>query len=340
MTRPRAQRTSARSTRLASVLALASLALAGLMLWVPPAAAQDQKMQVDTKIVSREGIPLVPEVGKATLRLRTTLSISAGAGCILPIKVTWSRGTAPSYATLVFNPTSMSKTLNSNQTGQPIADLGGSRLVYETDVFIMSTRDAPAFQDANHEIMVHVEAGQATTGSGCNLENPADTSVVDVVRSGYIAQTHVTPGALSMKSGQNKKVVFPIDVANMGNGPTRVRIELSPSGRNLLDSMNAGPELRLESKAGRGPGAQYKVARYLEVQTPHSTGYENAIYSFRADFVSTYDGPVRGTTAVDETSLTFTVQVQGVHVPGFDGVALLLGLALALAGVAVRRRQG
>jgi hypothetical protein len=322
-----------------SAIAFSGLLLvSALAIFVPTATAQaDQKVVVDSQFTQHAEGPVLPDTGQAVLKLKTTVTVSVGTGCFIPIKVTWSRGAIPSYSTMIFNPSSASAAFTGEQN-QPLA-ASPKTAVFNTDITITVTRDAPAFKDDTYEVKIKVEAGQVSGGGTCNIQNPSDTSATDVVKNGYFPLTQINPSTLYIKSGQNKKVVFPVDIVNLGNGPTRVKIDLTPAGKNKLDSMNAGGEVRLETRAGKGASAQYKNTRNVEVQTPHSNGYTNSIYSFNAKFTSSYDGPTQGTPTTDETSVTFTVQVQGVYVPGFEPFMLIAALGIALVGMSRLNRK-
>jgi hypothetical protein len=155
------------------------------------------------------------------------------------------------------------------------------------------------------------------------------------VKNDYLPLIVVNPGSLYIKAGQNKKVVFPIELQNLGNGPTRIKVEATQPTKNKLDAVSTGSEVRLESRAGKGASALYKTSRNIEVQTPHSNGYSNSIYQFNVKFSSQFDGTASGTPATDEQTLALAVQVQGVYVPGFDP-ALLIG-ALGIGLLVIRR---
>ncbi|MBI2077704.1 MAG: hypothetical protein HYT80_04935 [Euryarchaeota archaeon] len=207
---------------------------------------------------------------------------------------------------------------------------------YTVTMTISASREAPAFKDDEYALKVTLVVPGNTNGCGVTAQGPvtAKTSV----KNDYMPLTTVEPGVYFQKAGQNKKVVFPVKVQNIGNGPSRVRLEIIPLGKNRLDSIIPPAELRLESRAQKGSAALFKADTRVEAQTPHSNGYTNSIYSFQVKFITSYDGTGEN-TANDETSVTLSVQVQGVYVPGFDSVAMLGALSIALMGVGFLRRK-
>jgi hypothetical protein len=89
--------------------------------------------------------------------------------------------------------------------------------------------------------------------------------------------------------------------------------------------------------AAGGPAAMYKTVRSIEVQTPHDNGYSNGIYTFTLKFRSQFDGAAPGQLLTDEQVVAFSVQVQGVYVPGFDPTMLFGALGVGL--LVLRRRN-
>lgn len=337
-------------TRTTSYGLIGAFFLTVLLLAVPPAAAQtDKPMTVDvTTTVALDQIGLLdgrllPDTGLAVVDVQTIVTVPPTTACILQITVEWKKNTVPGYSNVYFNPTSKSQNYKSEavpgqgSTGGPVTGSTGQTLPpFTTKMYITINRNAPAFETPNYEIVATVTAGKLQDTSSCNITGASKTGTA-AVQNGYLPLSLVNPSSLFVKSGQNKKVVFPVEVSNLGNGPTKVTIELTPQNtKKTLESMNAGAELRLPTGAGKT--TPQKISRNIEVQTPHSNGYTNSIYSFTAKFTSKYDGQASGTLSEDVSSVLFTVQVQGVYVPGFDPSSAIAALGIGLGILVYRRR--
>lgn len=323
--------------RILSIGLLASLLLAAMAIFVPTAAAQAGSIQItcaiptsDAKAVSEKR--LLPETDALTFPVSCDVTLSAGGTCIVPVTVEWTPGPKPNYATISFNPSAKTETFD-----PPTPPATQVKKVISTSVTITVNRQAPAFQDGSYQINAKAKGSPSTQG-GCSVVEATASPVSFTVKPGYLPLTQISPSLLFAKAGQNKKVGFPVEIQNLGNGPTLVSLGYTQPGKNKLDSINPGAELRLKSIPTDGASSPWKATRTIEVLTPHSNGYTNSIYTFLVTFKSEFDGT--GTDlATKETTVSFSVQVQGVYVPGFDPSLALLGLGIALSGIAVARRK-
>lgn len=295
-------------------------------------------MTVQVEIKDDPNLPngrLLPETGVASLKVVATVTFAPASGCVIPVKVTFTVKAKPSYASAVMNPSVKTVTF-----GQQAQVTGGTpeQKAAESELIITVTRDAPAFKDEEYKINAKAEAATPTQGSGCNLAT-ADSDGARTVKNDYLPLTQINPSTLFIKAGQNKKIAFPVEIINLGNGPTLVRLATEQPFKNKLDAVNAGAELHLESRASKGAAALFKITRSVEAITPHNNGYTNQIYQFNVKFNSEFDGAASGQLQTKETVVSFSVQVQGVYVPGFDPFSVIAAIGLGLLGAAGLRRK-
>lgn len=326
--------------------AVVALLMTVFFLWIPTAAAALGAVVV--RIEDDKELPsgrLLPETGQAVMTVKASVTVDAASACIEQIELTYRVLAAPDYASVVLNPSSQLISLGSDDPNTPdLPTTGAASKTYEAeDVLMMvsTTRAAPAFEDGKYEIEVEAKAGMvnpsADGAKACNLGKSVGKGSA-TVKNDYLPTTILNPSLLFVKTGQNNKILLPIEILNNGNGPTRITLEASQPGAEKLGSISVGSEVRLESRTGRGPQAFYKTTRNIEVMTPHGNGYTNSIHVFTLKVKSSFDGTASGTLQTDEQVLTFAVQVQGVYVPGFDPTLLIGALGLGL--VVLRRRHG
>jgi hypothetical protein len=326
------------TARITAIATLAIFLLSGMAILVPSAAAQAAS-SIIVSIKPDTNMPngrLLPETGEARPKISAAVEVAAAGACAQSIVLTYTVKNKPPYASVILNPSTRTVIIK-GQSDTPVT--GSTPQTYtapDVEMIITTTREAPAFQNGVYDVEVTGKAGVVTNpGTACYVADPSAGKGSATVLNDYLPLVVVNPGSLYVKAGQNKKVVFPIELQNLGNGPTRIKVEAIQSGKNKLDAINTGAEVRLETRAGKGASAQFKTSRNIEVQTPHSNGYANSIYAFNVKFGSQFDGTASGTLATDEQTVAFAVQVQGVYVPGFDPVMLIAALGIGL--VALRR---
>jgi hypothetical protein len=334
-----------KSQRTLAIGTAVALVLSTLVLFVPSAAAEG----IGAVVVTLEADDtldngrLLPETGQAILDVDVQVTVNAAGACIQQIQLTYAATKTPSYASVVFNPSS--RTITVGDDGQPGTPdqptTGASSKTYRAEpvsMIVSTTRGAPAFEDGQYEIEVKAKAGKlsASDTSACNMGEAKGTGSA-TIKNDYLPVTLVAPALLFAKAGQNQKLVIPVEVTNMGNGPTRIQLEAIQGPGAKLDAISVGSELRLESKASRGPQAINKATRGIEIQTPHSNGYTNSIVQFNVRFKSSFDGTAPGKIIEDEQVVAFSVQIQGVYVPGFDPTLLMGVLGVGVVGL---RRAG
>ena len=313
-----------------------ALVLTTLIVFIPPAAAQAAPSKVEVTIVPDDSMPngrLLPETGTSRATVKVKVTIDAAQGCIATVQLTY-KATNPNYATVIFNPPSRTVSFANDQSAPISGATALSENAEDVEMIVTTNRNAPAFEDGKYDVKVDATGGQAQ--SGCTV-SPSSGTGSTTIKNDYLPLTVVNPSSLFVKSGQNKKVVFPVELQNLGNGPTRIKVEATQPNKNKLDAINVGAEIRLESRASKGAAAVFKQTRNVEVQTPHSNGYSNSIYQFNIKYTSAFDGAASGTLATDEQTIAFAVQVQGVYVPGFDPTLLIGALGIGL--ILLRRKN-
>lgn len=326
----------ARTTSFGITALFALVVLAAISM---PAAAQTGSTTVTVTMTAKDLGPegrLAPEAELANIDVEATVKLSTvGGECVGQMQVKFTSISPPAYASVVLNPAQATEQFATTSVASAPGQTQEQTKIVKTTLQISTTRDAPAFKDDTYRVKADVTF--PTTTGGCTMTgNSAEGQVA--IKNDYLPLTQVAPGVYFQKSGQNKKVIFPIDVTNLGNGPTRIKVEVTQPNKNKLDSIIPPAELHLESRAQKGPSALFRQPTRIEAQTPHANGYTNSIYSFNVKFISAFDGAGQN-TAGDETSVTLSVQVQGVYVPGFDPASMIGALGIALGGVAFFRRR-
>lgn len=260
----------------------------------------------------------MPETGMAVFRLYLNATSSTG---FLPgeYRVDWNVKTKPPYARTVLNPPSERRTVSAtNGSTNP------TRLEFKSELVLNVTRDAPAFKDDEYVVTADFlppeSPGSCPRGTGEGART---------IKNDYLPLTQVNPQRLFLKVGPGDTALFPVEVSNLGNGPTVVRLTVEQPFKNKLEAVNAGAEIHLESRASRGPAALFRASRTIEAEAPKSAGYVNSVYQFTVKFGSEFDGAAPGFLQTKETQVTFSVQVQGaVGVPAPAASAILTLLAV------------
>lgn len=323
-----------------SVLYLSLAAFAFMLLLGPTAAAQTQQTGRLDMALDRfnddpnlAGNRIVPETGVAKIKVDAVLlaNLNGLGSCSTPVQIDFSvRG--PTYATASMVP--QTRTIIVDGTNSQ----GASKSIPVSSVLEISVnRDAPAFADGLYEVSMQARSQTSTFGSSCDLGQSRIATATYRLKNEFQPRTLVETSTLSYRSSPNDKLVIPITITNLGNGPAKTTVQVEPSSSGAFSSVNGGTPLRLASAETDNQG----VVR-IEATIPASWGYVNRISTLKATITSTYDGIVPGTTNQDTTVVFFTVRTQGAYVP-VAGVALLgsAGLgALVAVGIAALRRAG
>jgi hypothetical protein len=314
---------------------LVLLSLLALTLLAPTAAAQPSPvLQLRAESPPE---PVMPETGVAMVKIVASVMCPQGYVATEPIDVKFGIAQQPAYATVILNP--VVATLQFQP--QDCLTYPNSRIV-STEAYITITRDAPAYQDGQYEVLAHM------TAPGLIYPTTSQAKAAFTIKNDYVPQVQVAPASQFAETPRHEAAIFPVDIVNLGNGPTRTLITIEQVGPGHLDMVNAGPQVVTESRAGVGDVAVYKMTRNIEVVAGDDVG----IATFVATFRSTYDGPGVGNVLSDETTMSFSVNVLGAASgsdsieaedaeldPALASAPMVPIIGLLLAGVAVLRRR-
>lgn len=209
---------------------------------------------------------------------------------------------------------------------------------FETTLSVKVNRNAPAFQTGTY-IVTATAQPTSQTAQGCNLKKSDPKEVNARITNDYIPIMEYQPVKYVQKSGQNKEVLYIVKMTNFGNAQTKVTTAV-PELPKGIDAIVPPAQLTLDSRAESGDKAVYFKDAPITLRTPSTNGYTNDLRSFTAYFTAT--STTTGVDIpVDEQQITFSVQIQGVYVPGFDPSSAIasLGIGLVLLGFARRRRD-
>jgi len=330
------------TSKLAAYGSLTLLVLTAVAAYIPTASAQQEGF---LSVSLAAGYPkyddsqlnngrLQPEASKLDVKLQFEVKFPPTVGvCPLgtvtlqftPTNPDWGKGS-------VVVPSTVTKQQSQQQQQAGTIDN------FETTLTIVTTRKAPAFQTDQYKVTVKsFPSGGAATG--CNAKAAGDFVVPVTVTNDYLPIMEYQPARYSLKTGQNKDILFSVKMTNFGNGDTKVTA--SPAvwaGKNKLESVIPPSQTTLESKSVSGEKALFSKDVVISAKTPHSNGYTNSIYTFSMSFDATAVQTGQN-IAKDTQALTLSVQVQGVYVPGFDpaGAIASLGVALLILGFTRRR---
>lgn len=300
---------------------------------VPSGAAQTTTAQITITAAGTSKFDgrLVPESGSADIEYRFTVAVpdtapgaSAAACPTANVVVSFTNPKKPDYASVTLSPGSAIVTFDTTTRTKEV----------KTTLHITTSRSAKAFIADTYT----VAATAASGASGCTY-GPVTTAVPQEasITNDYVPIMEYSPARYIVKTGQNKEVIFPIDITNFGNYQTKVTTTVAQPNKNKLDAVIAPSLTTLNSDLFSKTDVKKTIN--IAARTPHSNGYTNQLYQFNAQFVATATATGEKITS-DTQNISLSVQVQGVYVPGFDFVALVgaLGVSLGLVGVIRRRR--
>ncbi len=268
---------------------------------------------------SLSGNRILPQTGVAKVRVEANLDANVfgqSSSCPIPVLVEFTvRG--PSYATATMVPPT--KTILVDGASSSGSQTSRKTFPVATDLEISVGRDAPAFADGLYDVTMQARSQSSSAGTQCSLGDSRPVTATYRLKNDFSPRTAVVASSSFATVGPDQKVVFPITVSNLGNGPARVSVRLE-STQGTFAALSSGPDLRLDP--------QSDATASLEATTPIAWGYTNSISTFKATITTTYDGTATGTLNQDTTVVTFTVKVQGAYV----SAALLFFVAAALLG--------
>ena len=328
----------------AALLAMVLLLLAPAALAQSPQGGQRMDVILD-RFVDDPSLPnnrIAPETGVAKVAVNALLNVNMyrrTAACSTPVQVDFSVQ-GPGYATAAMVPATRSVLVEGSSANTYQA--AWNTFPVATTLEIAVGRDAPAFEYGLYEITMRASSPPNPSSPECELGTSSTVTATYRLKNDFAPRIAVSVPDLFKKAGPNEKIVFPVTVSNLGNGPTRVTLRLEPSDPDVFAAFNGGPDVRLEAQ-GRGHDGQDNATFLVSVTTASTWGYTNSFSSLKATVTATYDGVAPGNTYQEETAVVLTVQSQGFYASlwglssGFTIGGALVGAALlgAFAGISV-----
>ncbi len=331
---------------------LTLLMVATFVVAIAPTASAQATEQVITVVT--KGVPTIqtgastlnnnriaPDTGVAVVKYEFTVTVPPVGACPLSainVVFTADKGASPpdwaEEAQIVLSGPTAAINYDPQKSGT------AQTFSVDTTLSIRITKNAPAGKSGEYRVLAQAFPPAAAAG-GCNLKksDPPTPNAFNAVSNDYLAVMEYTPEKYIQKVGQNKEVSFVVKMTNYGNAATRIETTTdTPEG---LAAPVPPAAITLESKAESGEKAVYFKDAVISLKTPSSNGYTNSLYSFTAHFTAKAATMTGQGLDDDEQPITFSLQVQGVYVPGFDPRSAIasLGIGLVLLGFA-RRRTG
>ena len=206
-------------------------------------------------------------------------------------------------------------------------------------------REAPAFKDEEYQVKGQVLF--PATFNGCTYSGGPSVTARAVMKNDYVPGITVAPYTTTMTGPSGS---FLIRVANIGNGPTRVRTDVIAEDDAAFAALRGPADLRLESRASKGSAAFWTGDFAIDYAVA-----KPGTHTFTAVFLATYDG-AGSDTGTAEQRVTFSVTSdvvsdeasrttggakgdEGDPVPELPGLAPLAALGTLTAAALWRRRQ-
>lgn len=275
------------------VLAWASLLL--ILVLLPTTTAQPLLGAPNAEMRSyAPDQPLLPEIGLAQVKLHLSVGCTADDLRGDVTRVIFHLRQVPAYANAVLDPASSSHSFSQVDC----AANPNFRVTFVSRLSVSVTRDAPAFQDGLYEIEAIV---MKPGGAGYGPYRTAFT-----IKNDYVSQVSIDAGPTIVAVRPNERFSLPLELTNLGNGPTKVGMEILPSTSSRLDAIRPSEDIILESRAGLGEAAQYRATSVIEGLAPAEAGQ----YGFVARIHSAYAGAGDGLQMTDETQVAYTIIVE------------------------------
>lgn len=335
------------------VAILIALPAASLFLSAPAAAQSDARLVVQVGDVSVElsgdDELLDPEVEHARITFEYYVQIPPLSFCTLDITLHFKylEGPEHAFSQVALNPPQIVTQFPGHEVIPgvtiPFVQPWGAQIgPLEAELTVMFTRSAPAFMDIPFRVQAQAHASKTATDT-CNVTDSDPAWAQASLRPGYVADLRVSPQRSTFKAEPGESSMMPFEVVNLGNGPTRVSTTVNAFDPGL--GIVAPPPLILESKATHGAHADHIVYALIAVQIPRDASLEGEV--FRHEVTVFGEADVGGDPSMFPTStqtFEFSVEVEPgksvldpANLPGFDGVALIAGLAIAAVALGRRR---
>lgn len=310
---------------LTSVAALAALA---------PAASAQATQPAQLAIVFRpdplepglhDGL-LQPETETARARAEIRLTVPPFTPCQGTVSVSVAVKSRPTYASAIVHPPTV------NYAIHPLDTIGPEPRTFSqtVNVIVNTTRDAPAFQDGSYTLRATASLNNLT----CRI-NTAPAEAILSIKNGYmpLLEVHQTGNHEMRSSGTSF-----VELVNLGNGPSRITVEIVQVDFNRLSQVVPPPQAHLAAR-WPDPSATWKAGTEI-----HYVLAKPGVTTYAARFLMEYDGHAPQNLATVEETVTFHVGLESDR-EAFDPEALPfpgLGTLLASLGAAawLRRRNG
>lgn len=169
-----------------------------------------------------------------------------------------------------------------------------------------ATAEAPAFSPAPIAVRASLEGGGFNTTGG--TETSVEADYFAILEAHLAEAIKVAPPATDVR--------YPLEVRNLGNGPSRVTVRLLDASEGW--SVVVPPAVELAPKAS--------TTLDLVLRTPEGSGFMNEVGV--ANFLVRLDDVAGNATAADETTISVLATAKGAAVPGPAPALVLLVLAV------------
>lgn len=271
--------------------------------------------------------PLMPETEKATLALEAHVGCNSGDNVQKPTIVRFAVAAAPEWATTTLSNVSQPRTFDPQRCSD-----AAYRETFVTQLAVVANRSAPAGQTGIVSVHLTVEKqdvqDRRTYGpfEATTIITPAFFPMVEYVVGRYVVM--VGPGDGFYTS---------IMAYNYGNAPMIIETTIIHPPENRLPSVVPPPLQSIDWE----PGREDVHGQVLDIEGDTPKGYHHGLYSFDVNLRARYAGEDLRDQAVDERTISFSVEVRpdvsDLPAPGVP--FSLAALAAASFGFALRRAR-
>lgn len=175
---------------------------------------------------------------------------------------------------------------------------------YQTTLTVTVNENAPAFKQNN--VIIKATSPEVSGLFFTRLEAVESSFEISFIVGYWSVVSYDMPKGTIMKISPYETADFEINIENIGNGPTFVKIELIDEPKKGW-SANIASSVQLASATDDGMGTRKTV--HLRIKSPFEPGYHNEMGSFRVKFTPSYLGrpDLVGSTEI----ITFNVKSVG-----------------------------
>jgi len=274
---------------------------------------------------------LVPNSGVLEIPLATTFTLTGPFASFVE-KGLLGRGIVQIELKIVQKPDYCTASISNPLVNIPV----GEKEAYQSILTATVTENAPAFQQA----VVRISASSKLQ-RGLLFNIPEETFEFDInfIIGYWSVVAYYMPNGTLAEIGPSDSVDFPIDIENLGNGPTFVGIE-------LMDFSEKEWEVKITSSvqlsSGIYDGENSKKTVHLKILSNTSKNWNNKIETFRVKFSPSYLG--KPDLTGQQNIINFNVQKIG-HIDdeeNFENYFLIILIAgiilIILISIIIKRR--